>query len=185
MRQLSIPGVGYRAAILYVQADGIYATMPDVDLWPEDRDARTYAGDLPVVAHPPCATWGRYHQKAGGLGNDAGCFAAALESVRRWGGVLEHPATSQAWERYGMPNPMEGQDSHGGWTLAVFQHWWGHEAIKPTWLYIVGTDRACVFPGPIGGGQKWTAPAGRSEQAAACRHPHRLRSLAHRAGCDN
>jgi hypothetical protein len=142
-----------RVAALFVQPDGVYSTMPDVDPWPESRDARLYAGPLPVVAHPPCATWGRYHQKAGGLGNDAGCFAAALASVRRCGGVIEHPATSQAWARFGLPKPMEGRDEHGGWTLAVFQNWWGHEAIKPTWLYIVGADSVCLFPGPIGGGK--------------------------------
>lgn len=154
MIQLSIPGPHLRVAALYVQADGVYATMPDVDPWPQERDARAYPGELPVVAHPPCATWGRYHQKAGGLGNDAGCFAAALASTRRWGGVIEHPANSQAWDRYELPKPMEGMDAHGGWTLAVFQSWWGHTAIKPTWLYIVGTERTCIYPGPVGGGNR-------------------------------
>jgi hypothetical protein len=139
----------HRVSALFVQPDGCYATMPDVDPWPESRDARTYAGPLPVVAHPPCATWGRYHHKAGGLGNDAGCFASALDSVRKWGGVIEHPATSQAWERYGMPRPMDLPDDHGGWTIPVFQSWWGHEAIKPTWLYLVGIERVCIFPGPL------------------------------------
>jgi hypothetical protein len=89
-------------AALYVQTDGVYAGLPGVDLWDEARDARTYAGPHPVVAHPPCQRWGRFwhgsprkpHQHT--LGDDDGCFAAALASVRRWGGVLEHPADSRA-----------------------------------------------------------------------------------------
>lgn len=158
MIQHRIPGPGLRVAALFVQVDGVYATMPDVDPWPQERDARTYPGDMPVVAHPPCGTWGHYHQKAGGLGNDGGCFAAALASVRRWGGVIEHPANSHAWDAYDLPRPMDGMDAHRGWTLAVFQHWWGHAAIKPTWLYIVGNERTCIYPGPIGGANSHSKP---------------------------
>ena len=46
-------------AALHVEYRGVYAGLPDVDLWDRDRDARTYAGPWPVVAHPPCARWGR------------------------------------------------------------------------------------------------------------------------------
>jgi hypothetical protein len=104
-------------AALYVQADGCYSNVSGVDPWPESRDARTYAGPHPVVAHPPCATWGRYAHRCGGIGNDHGCFAAALYAVRNWGGVIEHPATSRAWEHFDLPAPG-CRDTHGGWTLA-------------------------------------------------------------------
>jgi hypothetical protein len=75
-------------AALYVATGGVYFGLPDVDPWDEQRDARLYAGPWPVIAHPPCARWGRYW--FGGpsarvrrkLGDDNGCFAAALESVR-------------------------------------------------------------------------------------------------------
>ena len=111
-------------AALYVQADGCYAGLPGVDLWPEERDARGYDGPWPVVAHPPCARWGRFaeggpsapHKRK--LGDDDGCFAAALVAVRRWGGVLEHPAYSHAWDAHNLPwPPPEGwqMDVHGGW----------------------------------------------------------------------
>ena len=46
-------------AALYVESRGVYAGLPDVDLWDRDRDARIYAGPWPVVAHPPGARWGR------------------------------------------------------------------------------------------------------------------------------
>lgn len=78
-------------AALYVQRGGVYYGLPDVDPWDETRDARLYAGPHPVVAHPPCSRWCRLaglvearwgHRK----GDDGGCFAAALASVRTWGG---------------------------------------------------------------------------------------------------
>jgi hypothetical protein len=136
-------------AALYVQADGVYAGLPEVDIWPEERDARTYAGPWPVVAHPPCQRWGRYwhgsprkpHQYA--KGDDNGCFAAALAAVRRWHGVLEHPAHSHAWDAHSLPwPPAEGwqMDVHGGWCCRVEQGFYGHGARKASWLYAVGCD---------------------------------------------
>lgn len=134
-------------AALYVLPDGPYAGRDDVDLWPEKRDARLYGGPWPVVAHPPCQRWGRYW--SGGpspkarrreLGDDGGCFAAALTSVRAWGGVLEHPEASHAWARFGiLPPPRSGGwvggGLCGGWTCCVEQGHYGHRARKATWLY--------------------------------------------------
>jgi len=133
-------------AALYVQADGCYVGLPDVDPWPESRDARLYPGPHPVVAHPPCQRWGRYW--SGGpsarvrriKGDDGGCFAAALASVRRWGGVLEHPAYSHAWAAFGLARPSHRggwirADDVGGWTCHVEQGHYGHRARKATWLY--------------------------------------------------
>src|SRR3990172_777390 len=90
---------------------GPYFGLPDVDPWDEERDARLYAGPWPVVAHPPCARWGRYW--SGGpmapgtrrLGDDDGCFEAALAAVRQWGGVLEHAEASHAWRAHGLTSP--------------------------------------------------------------------------------
>jgi hypothetical protein len=133
-------------AALYVQTGGCYFGMPDVDPWDEQRDARKYAGPWPVVAHPPCERWGRYW--GGGpsarvrrvLGDDAGCFAAALAVVREFGGVLEHPEASHAWRRHGLMRPLRGgggsvADGIGGWTCCVEQGAYGHRARKATWLY--------------------------------------------------
>ncbi len=98
-------------AALFVMRGGPYYGLPGVDPWDVERDARTYAGPWPVVAHPPCERWGRYW--SGGpsarvrreLGDDDGCFASALASVRRWGGVLEHPEASHAWAAHGLLAP--------------------------------------------------------------------------------
>ena len=138
-------------AALYVEPHGVYSGLPDVEVWGEDQDARTYAGPHPVVAHPPCARWGRYW--SGGpsasyrrqLGDDGGCFAAALESVRRFGGVLEHPEASHAWRWFGLVRPNRDvgwtvADWLGGWTCCVEQGHYGHRARKATWLYAVGVE---------------------------------------------
>lgn len=132
-------------AALYVDVDGVYAGRSDVDCWDGSRDARGYPGPWPVVAHPPCERWGRWWWADGSTepGHDGGCFAAALASVERWGGVLEHPAGSAAWARHRLPDPPAG----GGWVRGLFRPGWschveqghyGHRARKPTWLYYVG-----------------------------------------------
>lgn len=138
-------------AALYVQADGCYSGLDGVETWPIERDARAYTGPHPVVAHPPCQRWGRYwhgsprkpHQFK--LGDDDGCFASALASVRRWGGVLEHPADSHAWNAFGLLRPSRAggwlrADFVGGRTCCVEQAHYGHMARKATWLYAIGTD---------------------------------------------
>lgn len=136
-------------AALYVKRGGPYYGLPDVDPWDEARDARLYSGPHPVVAHPPCTRWCRLaglvearwgHKR----GEDGGCFESALAAVRRWGGVLEHPAYSDAWAAFGLiPPPRSGgwvvADWVGGWTCHVEQGRYGHPAKKATWLYAVGT----------------------------------------------
>lgn len=138
-------------AALYVETDGAYTGLAGVDTWDITRDARLYSGPSPVVAHPPCQRWGRFwhgstrkpHQYR--LGEDGGCFAAALTSVRNYGGVLEHPAGSRAWQFFGLAKPWGGSgwiraDDLGGWTCQVDQKHYGHFAPKPTWLYAVGCE---------------------------------------------
>lgn len=79
-------------AALYVQPEGAYYGAPGVDPWDEARDARTYAGPHPVVAHPPCQRWGamasvnfaRWGGEHNRPGNDLGCFRAARRTDVRW-----------------------------------------------------------------------------------------------------
>ena len=142
-------------AALYVETGGCYFDLPGVDAWDEQRDARKYSGPHPVVAHPPCQRWGKFWAgqplaiKRTGIrkrkGDDNGCFAAALNAVRRFGGVLEHPCGSHAWDHFGLARPpREGgwiaADFNGGWTCCVEQGRYGHYARKPTWLYAVGCE---------------------------------------------
>jgi hypothetical protein len=136
-------------AALYVQSGGVYYDLPGVEPWAlPEQDARAYAGPHPVVAHPPCARWCRLaglvearwgHKR----GDDGGCFSSALAAVRKWGGVLEHPAYSAAWAAHDLNCPPTGgawvnADFQGGWTCYVEQWRYGHAAKKATWLYASG-----------------------------------------------
>ena len=140
-------------AALYVETGGCYFGQPGVDAWDITRDARQYAGPHRVVAHPPCQRWGRFwhgstrkpHQYE--MGSDDGCFAAALAAVRRWGGVIEHPKDSHAWDEEWfdlVKPPGEGgwvrADEFGGWTCCVDQGFYGHFSNKRTWLYAFGVE---------------------------------------------
>lgn len=150
-------------AALFVETNGVYFGLPDVDPWDVTRDARKYTGPHPVVAHPPCQLWTnfahlnfkRYGGEHNRPGNDGGCFASAVANVRRVGGVLEHPAGSHAWAAFDLPRPAR----HGGWLSAerheyvceVWQSAYGHKARKRTWLFYVGS-----MPPDL----DWSRPAG-------------------------
>lgn len=125
-------------AALYVDRRGPYYQIPGVDCWDVDRNADHYSGDLPVVAHPPCGPWGSLaHWYKGGEG-DKSCAPRAVEFVRKFGGVLEHPRGSRLWKYMGLPLPGGQLDFYGGYTVEVRQVHWGHACVKPTWLYLVG-----------------------------------------------
>lgn len=190
---------------LFIDPKGIYPALLGADrCWDEARDARTYAGDDPVVAHPPCQLWvnmaaqnyarakrpcplclgvsdwgkntnscprcagtGRREPNRSVVlpawypgGDDGECFASALASVRKYGGVLEHPAGTHAWAEHGLHVPtadvgarlggtLIAKDARSGWTSVVArgQEYWvcevwqsayGHPARKRTWLLYCG-----------------------------------------------
>lgn len=149
-------------AALYIdRARGPYPTL-GVDCWDEARDATRYPGPHPVIAHPPCEAWGRYHQRAR---QDRRHLALqAVGQVRRWCGILEHPAHSRLWGAAGLPRPGDLPDGWGGRTVEVEQGWWGHPAPKRTWLYVVGVELA---PLPI---DRRTAPGLVENLAKTKRH---------------
>lgn len=179
-------------AALFVETGGVYYGLPGVDPWDEQRDARLYAGPYPVVAHPPCARWGQLanvnHARYGtSIGEDGGCFEAALRAVREFGGVLEHPANSIAWRRFGLPKATRGAwttclDDPGAST-EVSQVVYGHGARKRTWLYAVGahpeldwTDRPGLYV--VGAGINTGECRGRRlPDALAARTPEAFRDM--------
>ena len=147
-------------AALYVLARGPYANMPGVDPWPERRDALLYRGPHPVVAHPPCGPWSKAVARQTKLSRSQGPYLApaAVLQVRKWGGVLEHPAESRLWNVMSLPYPepyrqatLNGpdRDAWGGFTVALDQSAFGHDhSHKRTWCYFVGIDPAAVVLPP-------------------------------------
>lgn len=157
-------------AALFVQTGGHYFGLDGVDPWDINRDARRYNGPFPVVAHPPCTRWcqlayiiqKRYGHK---VGDDGGCFESALSAVRRWGGVLEHPAYSYAWPAFGLARPSRAgwqQIECGGWVCQVSQSAYGHRARKRTWLYYFGDN----VPAPM----KWDEPMPTAQVSHCANH---------------
>ncbi len=151
-------------AALFVETNGVYFGLPNVDPWDKARDARAYPGPHPVIAHPPCERWGRYWggapwQKGDQrkkMGDDNGCFAAALAAVRKYGGVIEHPEASHAWRHFGLNAPPRAggwvaADFLGGWTCCIEQGHYGHRARKATWLYAHGIELPSLKWGPAPG----------------------------------
>jgi hypothetical protein len=145
-------------AALFVARGGAYFGLDGVDPWDEKRDARTYSGPDPVVAHPPCSRWCMLaklneHRYGHRVGDDGGCFESALANVRRVGGVLEHPAETLAWRAFGLHRPTRGWQRafDGSWVTEVNQSAYGHRARKRTWLLYVGASA----PPPL----DWSTPA--------------------------
>jgi hypothetical protein len=107
------------------------------------------------------------------VGDDGGCFDSALAAVRTHGGVLEHPAFTKAWARFGLPQPAHSGWRRGlfdkGWTAEVYQRNYGHRAMKRTWLYYVGDNP----PPPL----DWSAP----DEAEAWVASDRARAVAPKA----
>lgn len=142
---------------LFIDPKGIYPQLLGLErCWDEKRDARNYGGSGPVVAHPPCnlwvnmaaVNWKRYRRQrpAWQGGSDGGCFAMAARTVVGFGGVLEHPAGSHAWDHYAILKPKgpgwvqirAAGEYLGLWVCEVWQHAYGHGARKATWLLYAG-----------------------------------------------
>ena len=152
---LSSDGLGRTradVAVIFARADSIYKTLPGVDVYDMERDARTYDGPWPVVAHPPCRSWGRLRAFAKPRADERNLARMAVALVRELGGVLEHPAGSTLWPAQAMPKPGE-RDQWGGWTLPAPQKWWGHKAERATWFYVVGCGPRDVPDIPLKMGQ--------------------------------
>jgi hypothetical protein len=131
-----------RPAVLFARADSIYKTM-DCDVWDAERDAVKWPGGAPVVAHPPCRIWSNFAHMSNAPFSEKQLATFAIGVVRKFGGVLEHPAGSRLFSASAMP-PGEGlprcgdRDAWGGFQVVIEQWWFGHRAQKMTRLYICG-----------------------------------------------
>lgn len=155
--------VGLReVAVLCCSAKSVYHRMPGVEAYDMARDARTFGGGMPVVAHPPCRSWSAYcaHQ-AKPLPGEKDLGPMCVEWLRKCGGVLEHPAHSRLWDVCGLPKPGGVGHTADLWSAEVLQAWWGDSRTKTTWLCFFGVDPrgAVSFPmrlhDPRGDRRRW------------------------------
>jgi hypothetical protein len=128
-------------AVLCCHQNSIYHTMPGLDCYDISRDVRTFAGGVPVVAHPPCRSWSAFcrHQAKPLLGEKE-LGPLCVDWLRECGGVLEHPAHSTLWDYCKLPKPGE-PERDGLYSLAVQQSWWGDSLAKNTWLLFSKVER--------------------------------------------
>ena len=138
-------------AALFVSGRSIYRHMPQVRAYGAKEDALTFKGKEPVIAHPPCRTWSKYlkHQaKPKDLVAEQNLALFALEKVFANGGVLEHPAGSELWQRAKLPGVGDFTDPFC-YTLYIEQSWFGHYARKPTWILVCGVPIAWAQKPPM------------------------------------
>lgn len=132
--------------ILFTQTHSIYKSLVE-DTYDKERNALNWKGGNTCIAHPPCRAWGNYSHKAKPEPGEKELSIWAIQQVRQWGGILEHPKSSKLFKQL-LPQPGK-QDLYGGWTLSIDQHWFGHPAKKPTYLYIVGIEPKQIPAYPI------------------------------------
>ncbi len=137
-----------KVAVLFCTKKSVYKRINGCDVYDEERNALTFRGDQPVIAHPPCRKFSRLWHMSTAPEKEKQLAYWTLRQVRKNGGVLEHPAHSKLWEVRKLPLPGAQADQYGGWTLSIPQFWFGHRAQKETWLYIVGCARKDI-PAPM------------------------------------
>lgn len=130
--------------VLCCHKNSIYKTLPGLDCYDSLRNALEYTGHNPIIAHPPCGMWSAHvsHQYKGNKDKDFTLAVHCINMLRRNGGILEQPAYSRLFYRFGLPLPGE---SFGGMeTHYVWQSWWGYPTRKKTWLCFFKTKPAKI-----------------------------------------
>jgi hypothetical protein len=158
-----------RVAVLCASKNSIYNAIPGVVVYDQDRDAFSFPGGMPVVAHPPCRAWSAYtrHQaKPTPTEKELGLWCAV--TLLQCGGVLEQPAHSHLFEEAGLPKP--GHRCGTLFTIAVWQAWWGYPTRKATWLCFnlvdIDTIRPPLLLHPDGGDRRAFQLMSRQQRSA-------------------
>jgi len=125
-------------AILCAANRSVYHSMENVEVYDMARDARTFGGDMPIVAHPPCRAWSvRVKHQAKPAPGEKELGLWCCEQLKACGGVLEQPAFSELFAAGGLPRP--GDTGRGGlWSMQIWQAWFGYPMKKNTWLCFAG-----------------------------------------------
>jgi hypothetical protein len=163
-------------AALYVMRKSVYFGFEGVDCYDEKRDARTWPGGCPVVAHPPCRLWSRMRGLSTAPSSEKELARHAVDCVRKHGGVLEHPCDSLLWKDKGLPLPGKGGLLE--YTMAAPQFWFGAPYMKWTWFFICGVPWGDLpdIPFRLGYPECTVSSSRRKSRIAACPTSKRART---------
>lgn len=126
-------------AVLFARSDSIYKSIPGCDVWDIERDALNWPGGVSARGASSLPELGTPSPVRKAARGEKELALWAVNQVRKFGGVLEHPEGSTLWIAAALPAPGK-QDDFGGWTVPIHQHSFGHRAEKSTLLYIVGCN---------------------------------------------
>ena len=111
--------------ILCAHPNSHYHKIANLDIYDKSRDAWTFNGLNPVIAHPPCAQWSRLKFFAHSNHSEKELAIRCYEKVLQNGGALEHPMGSSLWKYLGLQKKV----------ISVDQHWFGFPARKQTYIW--------------------------------------------------
>ena len=131
-------------AALFVRRDSHYKAL-GLDCYDFERNALSWPGGSPGIFHPPCRAWGRYKSVAKPRDGEKDLARWSMAMVRRHGGVIEHPASSDLWKEFHCVS-YGVRDEFGGVLFPVLQSWFGHRAPKETVCYLVGAPVPDLAP---------------------------------------
>lgn len=120
-----------KIAVLCANAKSVYHEFAICEVYDQKRDAYTFEGSNPIIAHPPCGQWSRLKSFAKSNIREKELAYFCLIQVLRNGGVFEHPAGSHFFKHVGLKS-----------LLSVDQHWWNFPARKRTYLFFYNCKAA-------------------------------------------
>lgn len=127
--------------VLFTSENTLYKYDSAFDCYGVDRNALTWSGSKPAIYHPPCRLFSKMKafSSAGKCEKLFGYWS--IMSVRKFGGIVEHPKSSDLWKE--MECDLTGNvDKYGGFLISVNLNWFGFPAKKETLIYIVGCSRS-------------------------------------------
>ena len=134
--------------VLFTAHVSFYNDNDIFDCYDVRRDAFSYTGRSPLIAHPPCRLFSRLRKFSTAGVKEKQCAFFALDKIRRFGGILEHPRSSTLWLNGNFK--LDGSvDDYGGFLRSVNLSWFGFQAQKKTMLYFCGINPAQLPPFPL------------------------------------
>lgn len=134
--------------VLFVQQNSNYYNFDYFDCFDEKRNALTSQAREPLIAHPPCRKFSKLRSLSNAPTKEKQLAFFALEKIRRFGGILEHPKSSTLFKTGNFK--LDGSiDDYGGFLRVVNLSDFGFQAVKPTMLYFVGLTPKQLPPFPL------------------------------------